>query len=59
MTRTFQHARASVFLSRKVVPADVRVLIEKRELKEMLETKDHRVAKEKGALFIARFDALI
>ena len=59
MTRPFPHSKTGVFWVRKVVPSNLRAFVGRRELKESLGTKDIREAKAKGALVIARFEALI
>ena len=59
MTRPFAHRKTGVYWVRKVVPADLRLLVGKRELTASLGTKDIREAKAKAGLVIARFEAVI
>jgi hypothetical protein len=59
MSRPFAHPKTGVYWLRKVVPADLRKIVGKRELKETLQTKDPRQARAKAPTVLARFDAII
>ena len=59
MIRPFAHPKTGVFWLRKVVPADLRSFVGKRELTASLGTKDVREAKAKAGPVIARFEATI
>lgn len=59
MTRPYQHLKTRVYWLRKVVPADLRAVIGKRELKETLGTKDPAEARRKALPVLERFEAII
>jgi integrase len=59
MTRPFRHPKTGIFWVRKGVPAELRRVVGKRELKASLRTPDETEARRLGPLKIAEFEAAI
>jgi len=59
MSRPYAHPKTRVYWLRKVVPAELRALVGKRELIESLKTKDPREARRLYPAVLARFDAIL
>lgn len=57
MTRPFKHPDSGVYWFRKVVPADLRALVGKREEKQSLQTKDPALARRRHAEALAEVEA--
>ncbi len=59
MVRPYPHPKTGVYWLRKVVPADLRAAVGKRELVQSLGTKNAREARIKTPEVLARFDAIL
>jgi integrase len=59
MARPYPHPKTGVYWVRKVVPANLRAAVGKRELVRSLGTKDPREARLKAPTVLSHFDAIL
>lgn len=59
MVRPYRHSKTGVYQLRKVVPAELRQAVGKRELKQSLGTKDPKEARANAPAVLAKFEAIL
>jgi integrase len=59
MTRPYAHSKTGMYWLRKVVPADLRERVGKRELVRSLHTKNPKEARRRAPTVLAQFDAIL